>query len=52
MDLKEPFNKDNGTKISFYELVKLIDKDCDYRFAIIDNEIDEELIVLAKKTWC
>lgn len=49
MDSKTPFNKDNGAKISFSELVELIDKDCDYRFAIIDNEIDEELIDLARK---
>ena len=48
MDSKKPFNKENGTKIPFSELVELINQDCDYRFAIIDNDIDEELLVLAK----
>ena len=48
MNAKKPFNKDNGTKIPFVELVDLINKDCDYHFAIIDSQIDEELITLAK----
>lgn len=48
MNSKKPFNKDNGTKIPFVELVDLINKDCDYHFAIIDSQIDEELITLAK----
>ena len=48
MDSKIPFNRESRIKISFEELVELINKDCDYRFAIIDNKIDEELIALAK----
>ena len=48
MDSNIPFNKEKRTKIPFEELVELINQDCDYRFAIIDNEIDEELISLAK----
>ena len=42
MNSKKPFNKDNGTIIPFVELVDLIDKNCDYHFAIIDNQIDED----------
>ena len=49
MALKTPYKKDNGKKISFEQLVELINRNCDYRFAIIDKEIDEELIALAKK---
>ena len=49
MQVKKPFNKDCRTKLSFVDLVDLINKDCDYHFAIIDNQIDEELIALAKK---
>lgn len=46
---KKPFDKDNRTKIPFLELVELIHQDCDYHFAIIDNEIDEELLTKAKE---
>lgn len=49
MDSKTPFNKDNGTKISFSELVELIGTTCDYKFCIIDETIDEELMELAAK---
>ena len=45
---KKPFNKNNRTKIPFTELVELISKDCDYHFAIIDNDVDEELLKIAK----
>lgn len=48
MSDKKPFNKDSQTKIPFSELVELIRKDCEYHFAIIDYEVDEELISLAK----
>ena len=48
MESKKPFNKDSKTKITFVDLVDLINKDCDYHFAIIDDQIDEELITLAK----
>ena len=30
-------------------MVELIFQKCDYKFAIIDNEVDEELMALAKK---
>lgn len=44
-----PFDKKKTTKIPFSELIKLINQKCDYRFAIIDNEVDEELMALAQK---
>ena len=49
MSNKQPFDKRNQTKIPFEDLVELINQKCDYKFAIIDNEVDEELIALAKK---
>ena len=49
MDSKTPFNKDNGTKISFEQLVKLIGTTCDYKFCIVDENIDDELMALAAK---
>lgn len=49
MDSKTPFNKDNGTKIPFSELIELIGTSCDYKFCIIDETIDDELIALAAK---
>ena len=46
---KKPFDKDQSIKIPFSELVGLINEKCDYKFAIIDNEVDDELMLLAKK---
>ena len=46
---KKPFNKENGTKIPFSELVELIGTTCDYKFCIIDETIDDELMALAAK---
>ena len=46
---KTPFNKIESKKVTFLELVNLINQKCDYKFAIIDNEIDDELKELAKK---
>ena len=46
---KKPFDKEQSIKIPFSELVELINQNCDYKFAIIDNEVDEELMLLAKK---
>ena len=40
---KKPFDKEQSIKIPFSELVELINEKCDYKFAIIDNEVDEEL---------
>ena len=48
MDSKIPFNKNKQTKILFSDIVELIHQDCDYHFAIIDKEVDDELIALAK----
>ena len=44
---KKPFDKENTTKISFSELVELIGTNCDYKFCIIDETIDVELLELA-----
>ena len=45
----KPFDKDSGKKIPFEELVKLIDNECDYKFSIIDNEVDNELVAIARE---
>ena len=47
MNKKKPFDKKGTTKISFSELVELIGTSCDYKFCIIDENIDEELMSLA-----
>ena len=47
MSKKKPFDKENPTKIPFSELVELIGTSCDYKFCIIDETIDDELIALA-----
>ena len=47
MSKKKPFDKENPTKIPFSELVELIGTSCDYKFCIIDENIDEELMTLA-----
>ena len=44
----EPFDKESRKRIPFEELVKLIGKNCDYKFAIIDYEVDDELKTIAK----
>ena len=49
MAKKKPFEKENTMKIPFEVLIGLINQKCNYKFAIIDNEVDEELIALAKK---
>ena len=48
MSKKKPFDKENTTKIPFEELIKLINQKCDYKFAIIDYEVDDELKEIAK----
>ena len=47
MAKKQPFDKEQPTKISFSELVDLIGNNCDYKFCIIDETIDDELLKLA-----
>ena len=47
MTKKKPFDKKHSTKITFSELVELIGTSCDYKFCIIDENIDDELIELA-----
>ena len=46
---REPFDKKSGKRIPSEELVKLIGQNCDYRFAIIDYDVDDELKDMAKK---
>ena len=46
---RQPYDKFSGKRIAFEELVKLIGQDCDYKFAIIDYGVDEELMAIAKK---
>ena len=47
MAKKKPFDKEETTRISFSELVELIGNNCDYKFCIIDENIDDELLKLA-----
>ena len=50
---RRPFDKEKTTKIPFSELIELINQKCDYRFAIIDNEVDEELFsLLSRRVSC
>lgn len=49
MGKKKPFDKENPTKIPFSELFELIGTSCDYKFCIIDETIDDELIELAAR---
>lgn len=46
---KKPFDKERQSQIPFEELINLINQKCDYKFAIIDNEVDEELMAIARK---
>ena len=46
---KKPFDKEHPTKIPFSELVELIGTSCDYKFCIIDENIDDELFELAAR---
>lgn len=49
MNEHKPFNKDIQTKIPFSEMISLIGETCDYKFCIIDDIIDDELMALAAK---
>ena len=49
MSSKKPFNKEYSAKISFSELVELIGSSCDYKFCIVDDNIDDELLELAAR---
>ena len=49
MNKNKPFSKDKQNKISFSELMDLIGTTCDYKFCIVDENIDEELMELAAK---
>lgn len=45
----KPFDKESGKRISFEDLIHLIGQKCDYKFAIIDYEVDDELKDIAQK---
>jgi len=49
MNKRTPFDKEKTTKIPFSELVELIGTSCDYKFCIIDQHIDDELIEVAAR---
>jgi len=49
MTNKKPFDKEHQSRIPFEELIKMINQKCDYKFAIIVYEVDEELMALAQK---
>lgn len=49
MNKNKPFRKNKQTKISFSEIMNLIGSTCDYKFCIVDENIDEELMELAAK---
>ena len=49
MSSKKPFDKEHSAKISFSELVDLIGSSCDYKFCIVDDTIDDELLELAAR---
>ena len=49
MTNKKPFNKEHRVRIPFEKLIEMINQKCDYKFAIIDYEVDEELMALAQK---
>ena len=49
MTNKKPFNKEHRARIPFEELIEMINQKCDYKFSIIDYEVDEELMALAQK---
>ena len=46
---RKPFDKESREQISFEELVGLIGEKCDYKFAVIDYEVDDDLKDIAKK---
>ena len=47
MAKNKPFDKEQPNKISFSELVELIGNNCDYKFCIIDENIDDQLLKFA-----
>lgn len=47
MEIKKAFNKNNETKISFEQLMELVGTTCNYKFCIVDENIDDDLMKLA-----
>jgi hypothetical protein len=49
METRRAFNKNSETKISFEQLMELVGKTCNYKFCIVDENIDDDLMKLAAK---
>ena len=47
---RKPFNKESGKRVSFEDVVGMIGNSNEYHFAIVDNQVDEDLIEIAKKS--
>jgi hypothetical protein len=47
MEIKKAFNKNNETKISFEQLMELVGTTCNYKFCIVDENIDDDLMKIA-----
>ena len=47
MDEKKPFDKKFNKKVPFEDFVHLIDENCEYKFSIVDDVVDDELLKIA-----
>ena len=47
MEEKKSFDKKLNKKILFEDLIHLIDETCEYKFSIIDDVVDDELLKIA-----
>ena len=46
---RKPFNKESRKRVSFEDVIGMMDNSKEYHFAIIDDQGDEELIEIARK---
>ena len=46
---RKPFNKESGKRVSFKAVVEMIGNSNEYHFAIVDDQVDEELVEIARK---
>ena len=47
MEEKKSFDKKLNKKVLFEDLIHLIDETCEYKFSIIDDVVDDELLKIA-----
>ena len=47
MDEKKLFDKKFNKKVPFEDFVHLIDENCEYKFSIVDDVVDDELLKIA-----